>query len=201
MIGITAGFHCDETATHCFTSIDIKSAFTMNGNETISQVYAKDKKLYSLSTNGPVPIDDIITADGWNHTRYLLTANGSMPGPPIVIYQNQKITIIVKNHLLNEAVTLHWHGIDQLTWEAMDGVAFVTQCPILPGQTFNYTFKPTFGGSYWYHSHVGNQREWVFMVHLSFFEKGIQYHLNFSILFRYKNGIICMMQWHWSMQM
>ncbi|XP_063436411.1 uncharacterized protein LOC134717846 [Mytilus trossulus] len=132
MIGITAGFHCDETSNHCFTSIDIKSAFTMNGNETVSQVYAKDRKLYSLSTNGPVPIDDIITADGWNHTRYLLTANGSMPGPPIIIYQNQKITIIVKNHLLNEAVTL---------------------------QTFNYTFKPTFGGSYWYHSHVGNQRD------------------------------------------
>ncbi|CAC5359437.1 unnamed protein product [Mytilus coruscus] len=82
-----------------------------------------------------------------------------MPGPSIIIYENQKITILVKNHMINEAVTIHWHGIDQLGWPAMDGVAFVSQCPILPGQTFNYTFQPRFGGSYWYHSHVGNQRD------------------------------------------
>ncbi|CAC5359431.1 unnamed protein product [Mytilus coruscus] len=133
----------------------------MIGQEDIGQVYAKDRELYSINPerNGPVPIDDIITTDGWNHTRHLLTANGSMPGPPIIIYQNQTITILVKNHMINEAVTIHWHGIDQLGWPAMDGVAFVSQCPILPGQTFNYTFQPTFGGSYWYHSHVGNQRD------------------------------------------
>ena len=41
----------------------------------------------------------------------------------------------------------------------MDGVAFVTQCPILPGQYFNYTFQPGFSGTYWYHSHVGNERD------------------------------------------
>ncbi|XP_071140404.1 uncharacterized protein [Mytilus edulis] len=160
LIGIVVGFHCDEKALHCSTSLNIKSSFTMMG-QAIGQVYAKDRELYSINPerNGPVPIDEIITADGWNHTRHLLTANGSMPGPPIIIYQNQTITILVTNHMINEAVTIHWHGIDQLGWPAMDGVAFVSQCPILPGQTFNYTFQPTFGGSYWYHSHVGNQRD------------------------------------------
>ncbi|CAC5359423.1 unnamed protein product [Mytilus coruscus] len=162
LIGVVVGFQCDENDVHCFTSLDIKSAFTMIGKEKdIGQVYAKDRALYSLNPerNGPVPIDDIITADGWNHTRHLITANESMPGPSIIIYENKKITILVKNHMINEAVTFHWHGIDQLGWPAMDGVAFVSQCPILPGQTFNYTFKPRFGGSYWYHSHVGNQRD------------------------------------------
>nr|XP_022287033.1 LOW QUALITY PROTEIN: L-ascorbate oxidase-like [Crassostrea virginica] len=81
-----------------------------------------------------------------------------MPGPTIFLYENQTITIIVQNNLINEPVTIHWHGIDQLGWPAMDGVAFVTQCPILPGQSFNYTFQPRFSGTYWYHSHVGNQR-------------------------------------------
>ncbi|XP_052085054.1 uncharacterized protein LOC127722195 [Mytilus californianus] len=162
LIGIVVGFQCDENAVHCFTSLDIKSAFTMISKEKdIGQVYAKDRELHSLNPerNGQVPIDDIITADGWNQTRHLITANESMPGPSIIIYANQKITILVKNHMINEAVTVHWHGIDQLRWPAMDGVAFVSQCPILPGQTFNYTFQPTFGGSYWYHSHVGNQRD------------------------------------------
>ncbi|XP_076081574.1 uncharacterized protein LOC143052426 [Mytilus galloprovincialis] len=161
MTGTVVGFHCDENAVHCFTSLDIKSAFTMIGKGNISQVYVKDRAIYSINAaiNDQIPIDDIITADGWNHTRHLITANSSMPGPSIIIYENQKITIIVKNHMINEAVTIHWHGIDQHKWPAMDGVAYVSQCPILPGQTFNYTFQPTFGGSYWYHSHVGNQRD------------------------------------------
>ncbi|CAG2231723.1 unnamed protein product [Mytilus edulis] len=160
MTGTVVGFHCDENV-HCFTSLDIKSAFTMIGKGNIGQVYVKDRAIYSINAaiNDQIPIDDIITADGWNHTRHLITANGSMPGPSIIIYENQKITIIVKNHMINEAVTIHWHGIDQYQWPAMDGVAFVSQCPILPGQTFNYTFQPTFGESYWYHSHVGNQRD------------------------------------------
>ena len=40
----------------------------------------------------------------------------------------------------------------------MDGVAFVTQCPILPGQTFTYRFQASPKGTYWYHSHIGAQR-------------------------------------------
>ncbi|XP_076081577.1 uncharacterized protein LOC143052429 [Mytilus galloprovincialis] len=161
LIGKVVCFHCDENAAHCFTSLDIKSAFTMIGEGNISQVYVKDRAIYSINPaiTDQVSIDDIITADGWNQTRHLITANGSMPGPSIIIYEKQKITILVTNHMINEAVTIHWHGIDQLGWPAMDGVAFVSQCPILPGQTFNYTFQPTFGGSYWYHSHVGNQRD------------------------------------------
>ncbi|XP_071140405.1 uncharacterized protein [Mytilus edulis] len=133
----------------------------MIGEGNISQVYVKDRAIYSINAaiTDQVSIDDIITADGWNQTRHLITANGSMPGPSIIIYENQKITILVTNQMINEAVTIHWHGIDQLGRPAMDGVAFISQCPILPGQTFNYTFQPTFGGSYWYHSHVGNQRD------------------------------------------
>ena len=166
ILGVTIGFHCDKTVDHCFTSINIKTALTMNGN-TVGQVYAKSRELYKLPKSEsledspviPIPIDDIISADGWNLTRNLITANGTMPGPSIFIYENQTITIIVNNLLINEVVTIHWHGIDQLEHPAMDGVAFVSQCPIMPGQSFNYTFHPKFGGSYWYHSHVGNQRD------------------------------------------
>uniref|UniRef100_A0A8W8NX73 Uncharacterized protein n=1 Tax=Magallana gigas TaxID=29159 RepID=A0A8W8NX73_MAGGI len=153
------GFVCEKDAIHCHTSLIIDNAFTMidpiNGplfvdEGTLRPISQPDKE---------VSIENVITADGWNTTLPLLTANKSMPGPPIFLYQNQTITIIVQNNLINEAVTIHWHGIDQLGWPAMDGVAFVTQCPILPGQFFNYTFQPRFSGTYWYHSHVGNQRD------------------------------------------
>lgn len=131
----------------------------MNDPDT-GPVFAQNGKLYSVKRpDMEVAIENVITADGWNTTLQLITANQSMPGPPIFLYENQKITIIVQNNLLNEAITIHWHGIDQLGWPAMDGVAFVTQCPILPGQFFNYTFQPRFSGTYWYHSHVGNQRD------------------------------------------
>lgn len=126
----------------------------------VGPVFAQNSKLYSVKhPNKEVAIENVITADGSNTTLKLITANQSMPGPSIFLYENQKITIIVQNNLLNEAITIHWHGIDQLGWPAMDGVAFVTQCPILPGQYFNYTFQPRFSGTYWYHSHVGNQRD------------------------------------------
>lgn len=40
----------------------------------------------------------------------------------------------------------------------MDGVPFVTQCPILPGQTFTYRFLAEPPGTHLYHSHFHNQR-------------------------------------------
>ena len=123
-------------------------------------VYTDNRTLYAVDDSSiEVPLEDVITADGWNATQPLLTANKSMPGLTIFLHENQLITIIVQNNLVNEPVTIHWHGIDQLGWPAMDGVAFVTQCQILPGQSFNYTFQPRFSGTYWYHSHVGNQRD------------------------------------------
>lgn len=153
------GFVCEKDVDHCHTSLIIDNAFTMiDPNQ--GPVFVDNGTLYPvLPPDKEEPIENVITADGWTTTLPLLSANKTMPGPPIFLYQNQTITIIVQNNLINEAVTIHWHGIDQLGWPAMDGVAFVTQCPILPGQFFNYTFQPRFSGTYWYHSHVGNQRD------------------------------------------
>ena len=153
------GFICEKKADHCETSLVIDYGFTMIDSEN-GPVYTDNRKLFALKDSSiEVPLENVNTADGWNATQQLLTANKSMPGPTIFLYKDQSITIIVQNNLLNEAVTIHWHGIDQYGWPAMDGVAFVTQCPILPGQSFNYTFQPRFSGTYWYHSHVGNQRD------------------------------------------
>ena len=40
----------------------------------------------------------------------------------------------------------------------MDGVPFVTQCPILPFNSFTYSFTVPDAGTYFYHSHMGFQR-------------------------------------------
>ncbi len=37
----------------------------------------------------------------------------------------------------------------------MDGTAGVTQCPIAPNSSFQYSFSADVAGTYWYHSHLG----------------------------------------------
>lgn len=158
IIHISVCFKCDEKVPHCVTSLIIDNSFTMIDKEK-GLLYTQNRKVLSVSSGEEVDVNSVITADGWNITRKLITANGTMPGPDIIVHQNQKITIIVYNHLLSEEVSIHWHGIEQFGTPAMDGVPFVTQCPILPGQTFNYTFTPRIGGTYFYHSHTGVQFE------------------------------------------
>ena len=64
----------------------------------------------------------------------------------------------VINHLLSEDVTVHWHGLHMVNNLWMDGVPYVTQCPIQPGFTFTYRFIADPIGTHWYHSHLNNQR-------------------------------------------
>ncbi|KAL3853447.1 hypothetical protein ACJMK2_016983 [Sinanodonta woodiana] len=125
-------------------------------------VYPKDGNIYKydvVNTSDAVPVnlDEVITADGWEKPRLIGAVNGKMPGPAILVYEGQYIVVHVTNNLINEALTIHWHGITQKETPWMDGVPFVTQCPILPGQTFTYRFKAEPSGTHFYHSHVGTQ--------------------------------------------
>ncbi|AYJ50612.1 multicopper oxidase family protein [Rhodococcus sp. P1Y] len=53
--------------------------------------------------------------------------------------------------------SIHWHGIR--IRNDMDGVPPVTQDPIAPSGTFDYTFVASDPGTYWYHSHSGLQAD------------------------------------------
>jgi len=64
----------------------------------------------------------------------------------------------VSNSLLTENVAIHWHGIRQIGTPWADGTEGVTQCPILPGDVFTYTFVVDRPGTYMYHAHYGMQR-------------------------------------------
>ncbi|MBD1557832.1 multicopper oxidase family protein [Vibrio sp. S9_S30] len=79
--------------------------------------------------------------------------NGRIPAPTLRCRQNEPVTIIFTNKL-KEPTTLHWHGL-RIPIE-MDGVPFLSQPPILPGETFTYTFTPPDAGTFWYHPHVNS---------------------------------------------
>ena len=69
-----------------------------------------------------------------------------------------QVVVHVDNQLVYETTTIHWHGIHMKNTPWMDGVAYVTQCPILPRQKFTYRFKAEPHGTHWYHAQVDHQR-------------------------------------------
>jgi FtsP/CotA-like multicopper oxidase with cupredoxin domain len=78
--------------------------------------------------------------------------NGVVPGPEIRVTEGDKVRINVTN-TLPQSTGVHWHGL--IVPNNMDGVPFLTQPPIKPGQTFTYEYQIREGnaGSHMYHSH------------------------------------------------
>jgi FtsP/CotA-like multicopper oxidase with cupredoxin domain len=78
--------------------------------------------------------------------------NGVVPGPEIRITEGDTVRVVLTNKL-PESTAIHFHGV--IVPNAMDGVPFITQPPIKPGETFMYEFTAREGnaGSHMYHSH------------------------------------------------
>ncbi|XP_060591809.1 uncharacterized protein LOC132746615 isoform X2 [Ruditapes philippinarum] len=149
---------CHTEAKSCELYLDVSSWLPMrrNNNEKV-YINETDGLLYihGDTTNTTVDPEDVVLADGSPHERALILFNKTMPGPTITVYVNQEVIIHVRNHMTSHGVTVHFHGIDMKGTPWMDGAAFVTQCPILPGQTFTYKFTPNRHGTFYYHSHTG----------------------------------------------
>ena len=76
--------------------------------------------------------------------------NGQVPGPVIRVTEGERVRVRVKNQL-DDSTAVHWHG--QRVVNSMDGVPFITQPPIKPGETYTYEFTAGPFGSHMYHSH------------------------------------------------
>jgi FtsP/CotA-like multicopper oxidase with cupredoxin domain len=76
--------------------------------------------------------------------------NDQVPGPQIRVREGDRVRMIVKNEL-PESTCVHFHGVE--VPNDQDGVPFITQPPIKPGQTYTYEFTATNPGSHMYHSH------------------------------------------------
>jgi manganese oxidase len=76
--------------------------------------------------------------------------NGQVPGPQIRVRERDRVRVILKNEL-PESTVIHFHGLE-LPIE-QDGVPFITQKPVKPGESFTYDFTVPNAGSHMYHSH------------------------------------------------
>jgi FtsP/CotA-like multicopper oxidase with cupredoxin domain len=76
--------------------------------------------------------------------------NGTWPGPLLRVTEGDRVRVALTNGL-DESTGLHFHG--QSLPNAMDGVPYITQPPIKPGESFVYEFTAKPAGSHMYHSH------------------------------------------------
>lgn len=88
--------------------------------------------------------------------RRAVAVNGQIPMPTLTFTQGDTAEIVVHNRL-KEGTSLHWHGVFLPNPE--DGVPWLTQKPIAPGETFTYRFPVIQNGTHWYHSHSGMQEQ------------------------------------------
>ncbi|KAG6886948.1 hypothetical protein C0992_001529, partial [Termitomyces sp. T32_za158] len=121
---------------------------------TVSAAIGPEADLYII--NGD------IAPDGFTRSAVLASGTGKdAPFPGALITANKgdcmKINVI---DLLNDttmltSTSIHWHGFIQKESSWADGSASVTQCPILPGNSFLYEFDVgDQAGTFWYHSHL-----------------------------------------------
>ncbi|KAG6860895.1 hypothetical protein C0995_006334 [Termitomyces sp. Mi166 len=120
-------------------------------------------------TIGPVGdlliVNKDIAPDGFNRPSTLADTTltgGTFPGPVISGRKGDRFKINVTDALTDtemlRATTIHWHGIFQNGTNYADGPAMVTQCPIVPEESFVYDFNVfEQAGTFWYHSHYSVQ--------------------------------------------
>ncbi|HWW18539.1 MAG TPA: copper oxidase [Candidatus Saccharimonadales bacterium] len=87
------------------------------------------------------------TIDTWGY-------NGSCPGPTIQIQQGDRVRILFENKL-PESTTVHWHGLEVPIEQ--DGVPYISQKPIPPGERYVYEFTVHQEGTFFYHAHTAMQ--------------------------------------------
>ena len=117
---------------------------TGKGNQLLSPRIERGVKIYELTARKirweTAPGQ---TVEAWAY-------NDQVPGPQIRVREGDRVRLILKNEL-PESTAVHFHGLE--VPNDQDGVPFITQPPIKPGQTYTYEFTAANPGSHMYHSH------------------------------------------------
>jgi FtsP/CotA-like multicopper oxidase with cupredoxin domain len=93
-----------------------------------------------------------------------LQGSGSTPAwiygdalfPVLRLKRGASLSVDLQNRL-KEHTSIHWHGVRGPN--AMDGVPYVTQMPVEPGEMFSYRFVPPDAGTYFFHPHCNTSEQ------------------------------------------
>ena len=75
---------------------------------------------------------------------------GERPFAVLRMTKGETLSVTLRN-VLAEHTSIHWHGVRGPN--AMDGVPYLTQLPVQPGEEFVYRFVPPDAGTYFFHPH------------------------------------------------
>jgi len=110
-------------------------AYTMDGSTKVFQLTVDEISHRTDLVNPPLAA---------------LGFNASWTGPMLRVTEGDRFRATFLNNM-HETTGIHFHG--QAEPNAMDGVPFITQQPIVPGASFTYEFNASPAGSHMYHSH------------------------------------------------
>jgi FtsP/CotA-like multicopper oxidase with cupredoxin domain len=114
------------------------------GNQLLEPKIVKGVKVYDITAS----VIQWETAPGQKVEAW--TYNEQVPGPTIRVREGDRVRLNLHNKL-PESTCVHFHGLELPN--NMDGVPFITQPPIKPGESFTYEFVVPNSGSHMYHSH------------------------------------------------
>jgi FtsP/CotA-like multicopper oxidase with cupredoxin domain len=77
--------------------------------------------------------------------------NGMVPGPEIRVTEGDRVRLVLTNEMPSQSTAIHFHGL--YVPNSVDGVPYITQPAVRPGETFSYEFTVRNAGSHMYHSH------------------------------------------------
>ncbi|KAG6501571.1 hypothetical protein ZIOFF_041452 [Zingiber officinale] len=133
-------------------------------------------------------------------SKEIVTVNGLFPGPAITAQEDDRVIVKVTNESPYN-VTIHWlemplcmlifidgfdfddgvdvngrHGVRQRLTCWSDGPAYITQCPIQPGQTYTYEFTLIQQrGTLFWHAHLSWLRATVHGPLIIYPKSGVPY--------------------------
>ncbi|KAF2296216.1 hypothetical protein P3X46_014351 [Hevea brasiliensis] len=108
-------------------------------------------------------------------SKSIVTINGKFPGPTLFAREDDNVNVKVVNNVRYN-VTIHWHGVRQLRTGWSDGPAYITQCPIQPGQSYVYNFTLTGQrGTLLWHAHISWLRATIHGAIVIWPKKGVPY--------------------------
>jgi FtsP/CotA-like multicopper oxidase with cupredoxin domain len=120
------------------------------GNVPLQPRIENGVKIFELTAKkAPWEVTPGKMVDAW-------TYNGMVPGPLIRVREGDRVRLVVKNDL-PESTAIHFHGLE--IPNNQDGVPYITQPPIKPGESYTYEFAAPNPGSHMYHSHHNSTKQ------------------------------------------
>ena len=116
------------------------------GNQLLAPTVVNGVKIFELTareSKWEVAPGQMVTA---------MAYNGQVPGPQIRVREGDRVRLVLRNEL-DQSTAIHFHGVELPNDQ--DGVPYITQKPVKPGETYTYEFTAPEGnsGSHMYHSH------------------------------------------------